>query len=317
MGQALAEEQGSHQKVNYFGNSQIELRDGDIILTNSPSAINSLLSVFGFPYGRYTHAFIYIESPSFDGKFIGFNRSGISITDPNERRYGVEYAHLRPTYQPAQGSLVNAFLSLKQRPLKFDFELRWPSLNSDMTYCAGFISQMYRLASMPDPFPPASQAYESFWGQWFQEHLEIDLSHAVSPNAILYVKDFELLSEQRSDNAITVKNMIIYSSIVERFKTYIEKDNMEFLPPKLGSKLLLQATSMGMLDGFLLSELPEKFRETFMPIYDYMERVRTRVNRTIYLNEDKNWDEQSIRELTYAAADAYRDNFFIAIPKEK
>ena len=145
-----------------FPGTATTLQDGDIILNDSLNIVSSFNRQFGYPLGLYTHASIYIELPKEGGRIIGFNDAGIQVSKPDAMlRRNFRLALLRPRVKPPAGALAVAFQALSGRPLKFDYDMKWPSADSNTSYCAGFISQLYRLAGLAeiDPFPqPAPRA---------------------------------------------------------------------------------------------------------------------------------------------------------------
>lgn len=297
-----------------FPGTTIALQDGDIILNDGANTISMFNRQFGYPAGLYTHASVYIELPKEGGKIVGFNDEGIQVSEPAAvLKRNFRLALLRPKNSPAAGALARAFKTLSSRPLKFDYNMQWPSLDSSASYCAGFISQLYRLAGLTesDPFPEPEARPEGFWDAWAEQHLAMRLNQIKSPNAPLFNPHFNLLSEYQEDNPRLRQRLWINEATLSRMMDYIRLEGRRVAPPKLGSRLILAVARAGLVDGVGFVDMPEPRQKVFISVYEFMLRVEGRVTRTMILNEDQTWDQAAIRALTVAVADAYRDEFFL------
>lgn len=308
------------QKPTYvFPDTAIALQDGDIVLTDTPKLSSTLIRQLGNPTGPYSHAAVFIEFPDGTAKMVGYTDHGIKEIDPT--KYLSEKGRLalvRPLAQPNTGSLADAYTQLAKRPLVFDFDMRWPSVESNKTYCAGFISQLFRMSGAPenDPYKKPTDYQRPFWDDWALQQLGLNLSPIVSPNAVLKDAHFKLLSEYQTQNQAQNIEHWIAETTFQTLMHYIEQDQLSIAPIKLGSRLALQLSKMGLMEEMDLLNMPEQRLKVFIPLWEYSEMVKARVNRLIFINEDQNWDETSVRALTKSVADYYRDNYFVS-PKHK
>lgn len=297
-----------------FPGSDVVLQDGDIILTNSGGLFSALNKQYGFPRGPYSHASVYIEGSESGGVLVDFSTDGLIERSPDlGARRSVELALIRPKAAPSAGALAAALKQLKSRPLRFDYDMRWPDVGSNSTYCAGLISQLYRLAGMPDPFPPGNvnEIRRDFMAQWASKHLELDLAQIVSPNQVLAREGFELLAEYKPGDITAALPRIITAAVVQKVDDYLGKDGLGLQAPKSGSRFILGLVNSGVLDGVVLAHLPEKRREAFFALNEYVQKVRMRVERYIRIHDGTAWNEQDVVEVTRAVADQYRDIYFI------
>ena len=308
-------ESPAQNQVYLFPDRAISLQDGDIILTDTPKLSSALIRQLGNPTGKYSHASVFIEFPDGTGKLVSFSDHGVIEIDPakylsnNDR-----LALIRPVATPTKGALADAFAQLSARPLVFDFDMRWPSIESNKTYCAGFISQLFRMSELPetDPYKKPIEFKQAFWDDWALQHLGLSLSHIVSPNAVLANTHFKLLSEYQAKDKQKNVNHWIAETTFHTIMHYIEQDQLAIAPIKLGSGLALSLSKIGLIEGMDLLNMPEDRLKVFVPLWEYSKIVETRVNHLIYIHEDQQWDETSIRALTKSVADYYRDNYFVS-----
>lgn len=296
-----------------FPGSPYVLQDGDIVLTKGGDLFNVLNSEFGFPQGRYSHAQVYLADHGTTGKLVGFSRYGIQEFSPALLDANTDYlALVRPRQSPAPGALMAALKILKSRPLRFDYAMRWPEVDSDSTYCAGFLSQLHRMAGAQDPFPPLTSdiVRESKIGHWAKRRLGLDLSVVVSPNRVLSLDGFELLAEHQPANATATTAVILTDRVVKKVRGYIENENMDFKPIE-GSKLVLGLLYAGMVQEVELPEFPVKMQGPFASMKAFSEKVGSEVRKRIRTAGEKPWSPQEIESLTDSVADAYRDRYFI------
>ena len=299
-----------------FPGSDYVLQDGDIILSNSGGLFSALNRQYGFPRGPYSHASLYIKDSKTGGVLIDFSGNGLIELSPDLGAYlSDELALIRPRIVPPAGALSAALKQLKSRPLQFDYDMRWPDVGSNSTYCVGVVSQLYRLAGMPDPFPPgnANEARAGFMSRWATEQLGLDLKDIVSPNRILSLEDFELLAEYKPDDLAASLPRIITMTAVQKVNDYLEKDGLSLQPPKSGSRFILNLANSGLLDGLPLSQIPEKRREAFITLNEFVEKVRMRTSRYLRHHDEIARNEQAVVEVTQAVADQYRDIFFAPV----
>lgn len=299
-----------------FPGSNIALQDGDIILSNSGGLFSALNRQYGFPRGPYSHASVYIEDSKTGGVLIDFSGNGLIELSPDLRaQLSDELALIRPRIAPPAGALSAALKQLKSRPLQFDYDMRWPNVGSNATYCAGVVSQLYRLAGMPDPFPPgnADEARGGFMSRWATEQLGLDLNDIVSPNRILSLEDFVLLAEYKPTDLAPSLPRIITMAAVQKVNDYLEKDGLSLQPPRPGSRFILSLANAGLLDGLPLSQIPENRRGTFITLNEFVEKVRMRTSRYLRHHDEIARNEQAVVALTQAVADQYRDIFFAPI----
>lgn len=308
------------QKLAYvFPDTAIALQDGDIVLSDSPKLSSTLIRQLGNPTGKYSHAAVFIEFPDGTSKLVGFSDHGVKEIDPNKYlSNSTRMALVRPLVKPPMGRLANSFAQLSKRSLVFDFDMRWPSTESNKTYCAGFISQLFRMSGPPesDPYKKPIDYQQAFWDDWALQQLGLTLSNIVSPNAVLSDAHFTLLGEhQTQDTQQNVDHWIVETTF-QTLMHYIEQDHLTIAPIKLGSRLALQLSKMGLVEELDLLNMPEQRLKVFIPLWEYSEIVKARVNHLIFINEDQAWDETSVRALTKSVADYYRDRYFVS-PKRK
>lgn len=319
LGNAAWADSPTQKHAYVFPDSAIALQDGDIVLTDTPKLSSTLIRQLGNPTGPYSHAAVFIEFPDGTAKLVGYTDHGIKEIDPTQYlSNNARSALMRPVSQPAKGALADAFAELSKRPLVFDFDMRWPSVESNKTYCAGFISQLFRMSGPPenDPYKKPMGYQKAFWDDWALQQLGLSLSHIVSPNAVLTDAHFKLLSEYQTQNQAQNIEHWIAETTFQTLMHYIEQDQLSIAPIKLGSRLALQLSKMGLMEEMDLLNMPEQRLKVFIPLWEYSEMVKARVNRLIFINEDQNWDETSVRALTKSVADYYRDNYFVS-PKHK
>jgi hypothetical protein len=298
-----------------FPDTAIALQDGDIILTDTPKLSSALIREFSSPIGKYSHATVYIDFPDGTGKLVSFSDHGIKVIDPDKYLSGNDrLALMRPLAKPPKGALAAAFEQLSARPLLFDFDMKWPSIESNKTYCAGFISQLFRMSGLAesDPFQKSIGRKQAFWEDWALQHLGLSLSHIVAPNVVLSDAHFKLLSEYQAKDRQQDINYWISETTFHTIMQYIQHDQLEISTPKLGSGLALKLSKIGLIEGMDLLNMPEERLKVFVPLWEYSKIVETRVNHLIYIHEDQQWDETSIRALTKSVADYYRDNYFVS-----
>lgn len=303
------------QKPAYvFPDTTIALQDGDIVLTDSPKLSSTLIRQLGNPTGKYSHAAVFIEFPDGTSKLVGFSDHGVKEINPNKYlSNSTRMALVRPLVKPPMGRLANSFAQLSKRSLVFDFDMRWPSTESNKTYCAGFISQLFRMSGPPesDPYKKPIDYQQAFWDDWALQQLGLTLSNIVSPNAVLSDAHFKLLGEhQTQDKQQNVDHWIVETTF-QTLMHYIEQDHLTIAPIKLGSRLALQLSKMGLVEELDLLNMPEQRLKVFIPLWEYSEMVKARVNHLIFINEDQAWDETSVRALTKSVADYYRDRYFV------
>jgi hypothetical protein len=225
---------------------------------------------------------------------------------------------LRPTVKPPVGALATAFEQLAERPLAFDLDMVWPDIDSHRTYCVGFISQLFRLAGLQDsdPYPRPDESARDPSIDWAQKHLGFALNRIVSPNAILSNPHYKLLAQYEAIRPIRRVKHWITETTLRKMANYVRDDHLAVAPPKLGSRLGLAAIKLGLVEDPLLFNIPEGRAKIFATVHDFASRVEQRVNRYMQLHDDQVWDEGSVRELTQAVADYYRDDFFVQ-PKKR
>ena len=312
-GSALADLNAPNQpRLDLFPGSSIILQDGDIILNTPSSILGALNSQYGFPRGRYAHAMVYVKGSNSAGVLLNYSDEGLEVRQDIKLTLSNELALVRPKKAPLPNALLSAMKQLGSKNLSFDYDMRWPPIDSNTTYCAGFISQLFRLADMPDPFPPNSQdqVSENFMGQWAIENLGLDLKQTVSPNKILSLTDYELVAVYKPDDITGSRSRIVAGAVARKIQRYIENEGMQQKPPSIGSQFLIGMTNMGMMDRSILARMPEKRRKPLVHLLEFFSLVEARVKRHVYLHNDVTWKEQEIEEITQMVADQYRDRFF-------
>lgn len=302
-----------------FPGTSIILEDGDVILNDGLGIISTFNKKFGHPEGPYTHASVFVVLPKAGGRVIGYNDEGIHISKPQgmfSRNYRL--ALLRPATKPPAGALADAYQALTQRPLKFDYNMAWPSIDSSQTYCVGFISQLFQIASpaMKDFFLPPKERPHDFWSEWTKQNLDFNLSQIASPNIFLSNPNFRLIAEYQSDDRGDLVNNWIRRVLIDKIEIFIRDARLDIAPPKLGSRLALFAARAGIIDGITFAQMPDSFQDKFISIYEFMVSVELRTKRTMRLNDDHTWDEKAISALTGEVADSFRNEFFIS-PKAR
>ena len=222
-------------------------------------------------------------------------------------------ALLRPMHSPPPGRLAAALAILQRRSLAFDFAMRWPGINSDQTYCAGFVSQMYRLAGLPDPFPPSLAGKKEPEDDWVAEHLGIDPSVSVSPNAPLFLSEFKLVAQYKNTNKQVADKAAINAAIAAKIIDYVAKQHLVPVVSGLGDKLVLDLISTGLFDAddIPVDNLSPGQRAHLLAVGKFSLMVDSRVGRTLYLNDDEEWSAEKIAALTDRVADAYRNKYFV------
>ena len=289
------------------------LQDGDVILTLSRSIVSSLMQVGGRPSGPFAHADVYVVTPE-GGKIVTFTDEGLSIKTPEEFS---KNSYLRAVVlrlkQPAQpGRLARALEILKKRNLQFDYKMRWPATDSTSTYCAGAISQLFRLAELPDPFPLSSAGKAGPWDDRIKKLFDIDLTQTVSANAPLYLPDFYVVDDYRNNSTDAIHDFAIFQALIEKAGSYMFDQKLNPKACGFGDKILLGLAEMGItLEDIPIDKVSPKQRESVLATYEFALAVTKRVKRTLYLNQDREWTERDIAELTAAVADGYRDDYFL------
>ena len=312
---AWANQPGAESRPVFPGTS-IVLEDGDVILNDGLGIVSSFNRRFGYPAGPYSHATVFIERPNVGWRVVGYDDEGIKVSKPQlvlERNYRL--ALLRPVVKPPSGALVLAYQELKRRPLKFDYDMAWPTVDSNQTYCVGFISQLFRLAepSASDWFPQPQKRPNDFWSDWAMQKLGLDISRIASPNSLLTNPHFRLLAEYVvEDDKMLLVEKWVRDTVLEKVEEFLRDDRLDIAPPKPGSRLTLSVAATGMIDGIAFARMPVVRQEKFISVYEFMVRVEERVNRTIRLNEEHAWDEDAVKSLTNSVANAFRDEFFVS-----
>jgi len=299
--------------VTFPGTAE-RLQDGDIILDTAPNVSNFLISDLGRPSGKYAHANVYVIIPGEGGRLVSFDNEGVHITGVRKAFKDDDYlALLRLRRPPPPGRLAASLATLQHRRLAFDYAMRWPDIDSDKTYCAGFVSLMYRLAGLPDPFPRSFTGRKEAGDDWLAQHLGIDPSNSVSPSAPLFLSQFKLVAQyQNSDKRIADK-AAISEALAGKIKDYLTQRHLVPVVPGLGDKLVLALVNTGIFDAddIPLEALPPRQRRVVLAVIKYTFMVESRVERTLYLNGDEDWGEKNIAALTDRVADGYRDSYFV------
>ncbi len=222
-------------------------------------------------------------------------------------------ALLRPMHPPPPGRLAAALATLQRRSLAFDYAMRWPGIDSEQTYCAGFVSQMYRLAGLPDPFPPSFAGKKEPEDDWVAEHLGIDPSISISPNAPLFLSEFKLVAQYGNTTKRVADKAAISAAIAGKIIDYAAKQHLVPVVSGLGDKLVLDLLSTGIFDAddIAVENLSPRQRAAVLAIAKFSLMVDSRVGRTLYLNDDEDWSAEKITALTDRVADAYRDKYFV------
>lgn len=288
--------------------------DGDILLFHDTGPIDDVIAGLARPIGSYTHADVYIDSPNQGGLLVSFNKNGVRVKKFTgiSAPLAYEIAVVRAVHPPRAGSFFQALTTLEQRHQVFDFGMRWPALESRQTYCAGFISQLYRLAGAPDPFPLSSVGRgDDSLDQAILRILDFDLSAIVSPSAPLYSPDFTVVMHSINKSPGVLLRKAVAQVIVERIKHYVSVDGLVPLTSSLGDAVLLALADNGIAIGDLpIDKLSPRQRDAFMAVYEFIQVTQERVLRTIYLHPDEVWDDATITEITESVADGYRDHYF-------
>ena len=297
-----------------FPGSTVRLRDGDIILDTAPDVSNFLISDLGQPAGKYAHANVYVVIPGKGGRLVSFDNEGIHITGLRKVFKDDYYlALVRPRHPPPPGRLAAALATLQHRPLTFDYALRWPGIDSNQTYCAGFVSQMYRLAGLSDPFPHSFTGRKEAGDNWLAKHLGIDPSKSVSPSAALFVPRFKLVAQYRNPSKQIADKAAISAALAGKIKDYLTGRHLTPVTPGLGDKLVLMLVNTGLFDAsdIPLDALRPRQRQAVLAVVKFTFMVESRVERTLYLNDDEDWSKKNIAALTDRVADAYRGSYFV------
>jgi len=304
------------EEGHFFPGSGITLRDGDILLTYVPSLLNSCNRMFAKPEGKYAHALLYIEFPRKGGRLVDFSADGLTTSEVKDHLVKLRaVALVRARVPPGKDKLAVAFEDMKRRydtgKLKFDFSLRWTDGEDGRYYCTEFISHLFRQSGLPDPFPLRKFPVDDFWVRWYSEHLDIDYRRIVSPNAPLYLPDFELVAEYQSKEPLAERNELILDTIFSRISNYLREDRMEIRGPSVGSRFIVNLAGLGLFGGPLVRGLPRKSRTVFIILKEYVLAVASRVERTIVLHKEEDWTAEDISVLTRCISDSLRDRYFI------
>lgn len=297
-----------------FPGSQVVLQDGDIILNTSPNILGALNGFYGFPRGRYAHAMVVVAHPDGGVLLLDFtDDEGFRARDASVLTGTNELALVRPRFPVQPDALWAAMKALESRPLSFDVDMQWPALDSNATYCVGFISQLFRLAGLPDPYPANTprDVTESYMTHWAAQHLGLDLLRIVSPNRVLINEQFSIVARYRPQDALAALPRIVATAVTRKVEHYIEHDGLQQAPPGAGSRLLIGMASVGMLEQSLLAQMPEQRRAPLAQLLEYFSLVQTRVARHIRLHDEHPWTEQDIEQVAGLIADGYRDRYFI------
>lgn len=297
-----------------FPGSAVTLQDGDILLDTGPTVSNFLLSDLGRPAGKYAHANVYVVIPGEGGRLVHFDAKGVHVIGTGkvfEENYYL--ALVRPRSPPDPGRLAEALEALRNRPLAFDYAMRWPETDGGQTYCAGFISQLYRLAGLPDPFPPFLAGRQEAGDVWMAEQLGIDPSRSVSPNAPLFLPAFELVAEYRNTARRIADGAAVNRVIAGKVKEYVTGRHLIPVASGLGAKLVLAVAGAGAFDigNVPLDAMRPRQRSAFLAIATFGFMVKSRVDRTVALEGDRDWSEAAVAALVDSVADAYRDRYFV------
>lgn len=301
-----------------FPGSTVRLQDGDIILDTAPDVSNFLISDLGQPSGKYAHANVYVIIPGEGGRLVSFDDKGVHITGVRKALEGDYYlALVRLRHPPPPGRLAEALAALRRRPLAFDYALRWPRIGSNRTYCAGFVSQLYRLAGLPDPFPQSFTGQNKTGDQWLAKHLGINPSESVSPSAPLFLPQFKLVATYRNSAQRIVDRAAVSEAIAGEIKDYLTKRRLIPVVSGFGSKLVLMLADTGIFPAkdIPLDALRPRERSAALAIVKFTFMVKSRVDRTLYLNDDEDWSRKKIAALTDRVANAYRDGYFVREPR--
>ena len=297
-----------------FPGSRIPLQNGDIILVSDNSVSSEFIRQFGRPYGRYGHVALYMDVPDQGPQFVHLRWGGIEFTAPEKFLNKPEslFALVRLTQPVPPEKLQHALADLQSRNLHFDYGMSWPDIHSDSAYCAGFVSLVYRMSGLPDPFPLPEQAESPPWDATVQQIFTIDLRRTVSPNAVFLQKGFAPIATYafQSENIKFRDN--VRARIVKAVKGYF----VEGRHPKadsLGDLIYLHLDALEQaFDGVPLDFLPGQFKKAFLSLNEFSLRVQGRLLRTMSLDPSYIWTQDEIAALVDQIADGYRDDFFTA-----
>lgn len=309
---AAGGEGGGH----FLPGSAVQLRDGDIILNYTPSPLNSFNRLYAKPEGPYAHALVYVVFPGLGGRVVDFSAAGLVSVDADETLAGLyEVALVRLRKPPPAGKLAAVAADMKRRhqegKITFDFGFRWTPDDDGRYYCTEFVSQLFRQAGLADPFPLPPVPEDDFWVEWCARNLDLDLRLMVSPNAVLFLPEFELAGRHHRKDQVLERREAIFDALLQRAGDYIREQGMSAAPPSLGSRLMLGLAGAGLFEASLIGGLPEKSRRFFVTLQEFAVMAGRRVERTIALNEDETWTREEIVALTRRTADALRDRYFV------
>ncbi|QQR68220.1 MAG: hypothetical protein IPI58_04990 [Alphaproteobacteria bacterium] len=298
----------------FFPGTNMALEDGDIILSSTLNSIDVLNRVFGYPSGPYTHATLFLNLPDKGPQLLSFQASGLLYVDPAAymaRAYKMALVRLRPGSDSKR--IRDAFTEVSRRKLEFDFDMRWPAIDSPKTYCVGLISQIFRVADLPDPFPFRAARPNDFWSRWGHQTLNLDLAQIVSPNAVLAEKTFEVVATYQNPAINATGYEAMQNAVVNRIEHYLDVEKRNFAAPSLGDLLVLRIAKLGLVENApILSRLPPEKQRIFVVFNDFMESVTRKTFRTMARDEEAVWSEKDVTDLTESIADAYRDRYFVS-----
>ena len=295
-----------------FPGTNMALQDGDIILSSDGSVSSEFIREFGRPTGNYGHAAVFMILPDQNPQLVHVRWDGIEFTPPQKffRPATSTYALVRLRQPVPHEKLRQALAELQSRHLHFDYTMRWPKIDSVTTYCVGFVSQLYRLSGLPDPFPMPDHPQHELWDHQVQMIFDIDLTQTISPNAALHQSEFKTVAQYAFKSKANTLNALIRSEIVQQVKGYF----LEGRFPKtngLGDLIYLNLDALEQtFDDIPLAGLPGEFKKSFLSINEFSLQIQKRIVRTMSFEPDHNWNPDEIAGMVREIADGYRDDFF-------
>lgn len=294
-----------------FPASGVELREGDILLAYSPTALSATIARFAEPQGVYSHTALFHVSPVDGPRIVEMDSGGLVVVDPARFfRQFHRMALVRPVQEIDQAALSQSveWLVSESRAgrVAFDFRMQW-HVEADGHYlCNEMVSVAYLRAGLPDPFPAGHLPGDGLWAGWVKDNTSLSLGHIVSPNALLQQPEFEVIAEIERDGDWQSREVVLDAAL-DRMRLYIEKQGYKPAGPGPGSKMIISLGRSGLFEGKLAALLQQLDVDAYYFIAEYLDRIYSRVQ---HIRGHEVWADERLRELTLAVCDAYRERFF-------
>lgn len=294
-----------------FPASGVELREGDILLAYSPTALSATIARFAEPQGAYSHAALFHVSPVDGPRIVEMGGGGLVVVDPvSFFRQFHRMALVRPVQEIDQAALSQSVEWLigesRAGRVAFDFRMQW-HVEADGHYlCNEMVSIAYLRAGLPDPFSAGDISGDSLWSDWVKDNTSLNIGRIVSPNALLRQPEFKVIAEIGRDGDWQSREVVLDAAL-DRMRLYIEMQGYEPAGPGPGSRVIISLGRSGLFEAKLAALLQRLDVDAYYFIAEYLDRIYSRVQ---HIRGHEVWSDQRLRELTMAVCDAYRERFF-------